>query len=79
MDNFSAGSSGDSGQGHTSIGGSRQLVYQVEPYEFTSLARPDGQNKLAEAIVFCGGDHFNATRTEMCPQGRNYLRVHFSR
>jgi type IV secretory pathway TraG/TraD family ATPase VirD4 len=79
MPNYNAGSSGDSGQGHTSFGGSRQLVYQVEPYEFSGLARPDGQNPFAEAIVFCGGDHFNATRTGNCPQGRNHLRVHFSR
>lgn len=79
MDNFSAGSGGNEGQSHTSFGGSRQLVYQVEPYEFTSLARPDGQNPLAEAMVFCGGDHFNATRTDKCPLGRNHLQVHFSR
>jgi type IV secretory pathway TraG/TraD family ATPase VirD4 len=79
MPNYNAGSSGESGQGHTSFGGSRQLVYQVEPYEFTDLARPDSQNLFAEAVLFCGGDHFNATRTEKCPQGRNHLRVHFSR
>jgi type IV secretory pathway TraG/TraD family ATPase VirD4 len=77
MDNFSAGASGESS--HANFGGSRQLVYQVEPFEFSSLTRPDGENPLAEAIVFCGGDHFHATKTTNCPQGRNHLRVHFSR
>ena len=77
LDNFSAGASGENS--HASFGGSRQLAFQVEPHEFSTLTRPDGDNPLAEAIVFCGGDHFNATRTEKCPQGRNHLRVHFSR
>jgi type IV secretory pathway TraG/TraD family ATPase VirD4 len=73
MPNYSAGTTGESGQGHTNFGGSRQLVYQVEPFKFSALSRPGGQNPLAEAIVFCGGDHFNAAPS------RNHLRVHFSR
>jgi len=71
LDSYNAGSSGDSS--HASFGGSRQLTYKVEPFEFSNLTRPNSQNPLAEAIVFCGGDNFNAA------PGRNHLRVHFSR
>ena len=79
LDNYSTGTNDETGQGNTSVGGSRQLVYQVEPSEFSSLARPDGQSPYAEAIVFAEGDTFNATRTERNPKGSNYLRVFFSR
>jgi type IV secretory pathway TraG/TraD family ATPase VirD4 len=72
LDNFSAGGNGESGHSHASFGGSRQLVAQVEPTVLSSLARPDGQSPFAEAIVFRGGDIFNASK-------RNYLRVTFSR
>ena len=79
MDNFGGGSSSDSAHSHTSFGASKALAYQVEPHEFSSLARPNGEQKLAEGIVFAGGDHFNATQTAKCPQGLNYIHVHFSR
>ena len=80
IDNYNAGSGGHATQHtHTSVGGARQLVHIVDPIEFTRLARPDGRSPFAEAIVYCAGDIFHATRSEQNPKGRNYLRVLFSR
>ena len=79
IENFSAGGSGPSHDTHASVGGALQLTHIVEPVEFTRLARPDGNNPHAAAIVYCGGRTFNATVTERNPQGSNYLRVLFSR
>jgi type IV secretory pathway TraG/TraD family ATPase VirD4 len=79
IDNFSAGSGHEPGQGHTSVGGSRQLVHIVDPLEFTQLERPDSHNPRATAIVYRGGEIFNVTKTDRNPQGRNFLRVSFSR
>ena len=78
VENFSAGTTQDSGSSHN-VGGSRQLTYILDPIEFTRLARPDGVNPLAAAIVYRGGDTFNVTQTEDNPQGTNYLKVHFTR
>jgi hypothetical protein len=79
MENFSAGSGHEPGSGHTNVGGSRQLVHIVDPIEFTRLERPDSSNPRATAIIYRGGDIFNATKTERNPQGCNYLRVSFTR
>jgi hypothetical protein len=78
LDNFHAGSSGGE-QGHTSFGGSQQLVHIVEPVEFTRLIKPDAQNPYAQAIVYQSGKTFNATKTPQNPKGQNYLSVLFSR
>jgi hypothetical protein len=78
IDSFNAGSSGNE-HIHTGISGAKQLVHIVEPLEFTRLAKPNSSNPYAEAIVYCGGNTFNASRTRECPDGRNYLRVLFSR
>jgi hypothetical protein len=77
LDNYSASSSGNSN--HTSFGGSRQLVYALEPNELTRLIRPDAANPCAESVVFCGGDIFRASRSAKHPEGSNYLRVLFTR
>jgi hypothetical protein len=78
LDNYGAGT-GENGQGHFNAGGSRQLAHIVEPIELTQLIKPDARNPQAEGIVYLSGAAFNATRTPNCPQGRNYLRVLFSR
>ena len=72
-------SANEQNHSHSSFGGSRQLVHIVEPIEFTRLTKPDSINPLAEAIVYQSGKAFTATKTEENPQGRNYLRVLFSR
>ena len=74
---FNAG--GDNEHQHAGISGSRQLVHIVEPVEFTRLLKPHSSNPYAEAIVYASGTTFNASKTKDCPQGRNYLRVLFSR
>jgi hypothetical protein len=51
----------------------------VDPVEFTRLQRPDGKNPSATAIVYRGGDIFQATKTERNPQGSNFLPVTFTR
>jgi hypothetical protein len=79
LSNFSTSNGQQPNQSHTSLGGSRQLAHIIEPIEFTRLLRPDGRNPFAEAIVYCGGETFNATRTERNPRGLNHLRVVFSR
>ena len=77
--NFNAGSGQESGHGHTNVGGSEQLLHIVDPIEFTRLESPDGNNPRATAIVYRGGEIFNATKTERNPQGQNFLRVAFTR
>jgi hypothetical protein len=72
-------SSGDQGSGHTSVGGSLQLAYILDPIEFTRLAKPDATNPLAESILYQSGRSFNQTKTERNPKGHNFLRVSFSR
>jgi type IV secretory pathway TraG/TraD family ATPase VirD4 len=79
IDNFNAGSGGESGQPHTSVGASRQLAYLKEPIEFTRLVKPDFANPLAEGVVYLSGKTFRTTQTKQNPKGRNYLSVHFSR
>jgi hypothetical protein len=78
LDSYNAGGS-DSSHTHASVGGSRQLAHVIEPVELTRLLKPDGENPYAEAVVFKGGQVFNATVNEKNPKGRNYLRVLFSR
>jgi hypothetical protein len=78
LDSFHAGS-GQNQQSHASVGGSQQLVHIVEPIAFTRLVKPDSNNKLAQALVYVSGKHFNATKTAQNPTGRNYLSVYFSR
>ena len=77
LDNYSSSHGGNSN--HTSFGGSRQLVYALEPNELSRLARPDAANPCAEAVVFCGGDIFHASRSAKHPEGSNFLKVLFSR
>jgi hypothetical protein len=79
LDNFNAGSSGQSHNSHTSVGGSQQLVHLVEPIAFTRLKKPDSDNPLALAIVYQSGKSFNATISAQNSKGRNYLPVYFSR
>jgi len=64
---------------HTGMSGNKQLVNLIEPIEFTRLMKPDGENPLAEGIVYQSGRPFHATKTSSRPQGLPYLRVHFSR
>jgi len=78
LDSFHAGGGGMA-QAHASVGGSQQLVHVIEPIEFTRLAKPGAASPYAEAIVYQSGKPFEATKTEPCPKGRNYLRVLFSR
>jgi hypothetical protein len=77
LDSYNAG--GDQHHTHTGISGSKQLTHIIEPIEFSRLQKPDGANPYGAAIVYCGGKTFNATKTEKDPNGRNYLRVLFSR
>jgi len=70
VDQWGAGNS--EGHTHTHFGGGKQLVHIVEPLEFQKLTKPNGQNPLAEAIVYKSGETFLAN-------GKNYLPVHFSR
>jgi hypothetical protein len=64
---------------HAGISGSRQLTHIIEPVEFTRLMKPTAANPLAECIVYASGRTFNASKTPEHPEGRNYLRVLFSR
>jgi hypothetical protein len=73
------GAGGDSSHTHTHFGGNKQLVHIVEPLAFQKLTKPDGNNPLAEAIVYKSGETFNSTKTKENPKGRNYLSVFFSR
>jgi type IV secretory pathway TraG/TraD family ATPase VirD4 len=77
--NASAGDAPGRQAGQTSVGGSRQLVYRVEPSEFSRLMKPDGTNPLSESVVYFGGKTFNCTVTAQNPKGSNYLRTSFSR
>jgi type IV secretory pathway TraG/TraD family ATPase VirD4 len=70
VDQWSAGSS--EGHTHTNFSGNKQLVHIVEPLEFQKLSKPDGQNPMAQAIVYKSGETFKANN-------KNYLPVHFSR
>jgi hypothetical protein len=78
LDNFNTGTSGED-HSHTNFGASRQLAYILEPVEFTRLMKPDAANPLAESVVYQSGKIFNASRSERNSQGRNYLRVYFTR
>ena len=66
-------------RGHTGTGGALQLVYSVEPIEFSRLTKPDADNPWATAILYQGGKAFNATITRENPKGKNHLTVAFSR
>jgi len=79
IDSYSAGGGGANNASQSSVGGAQQLVYIVEPSEFSRLAKPDGKSPYAAAIVYCGGATFNATKTPQNPKGRHYLSVLFSR
>jgi hypothetical protein len=79
LDHYSAGGSSATSDSHFTTGGGSHLAHIVEPVEFTSLKRPSRQDPLAEAIVYLGGDIFEASKTQNRPQGHNYLRVFFSR
>lgn len=74
LDSYNAGASGD-----TSFGAAKQLVYNVEPSEFSRLTKPDSVNPISTAIVYQGGKTFNATITNENPRGSNHLTVAFSR
>jgi TraM recognition site of TraD and TraG len=80
VDSFHA-NAGASGQqsANASVGGAMQLVHRVEPTEFSRLTKPNGNNPLVETIVYFGGKTFNATITNRNPEGRNYLKLAFSR
>jgi type IV secretory pathway TraG/TraD family ATPase VirD4 len=78
LDSFHAGGA-EAGQAHASVGGSKQLVHILEPIEFQRLTKPSAENPYAEAIVYQSGKHFNTTKTDRNPKGRNYIRVLFSR
>jgi hypothetical protein len=77
LDSWNAGSSEN--HHHTGISGNKQLMHLVEPMAFTQLLRPDGEQKIAEAIVHMSGRTFRATQSPTRPQGLPYLRVYFSR
>ena len=77
VDSYNAG--GDQHNTHASISGAKQLTHILEPIELTRLEKPNGKSPYSAAIVYCGGRSFNATKTEREPNGRNYLRVLFSR
>jgi hypothetical protein len=66
-------------QHHTGVSGNKQLVHLIEPIEFTRLVKPDGDNPIAEGVVYLSGRSFNQTQTNSTPQGLPYLRVAFSR
>jgi hypothetical protein len=78
LDNFSSGSGSEGGSSHSSVGGSRQLVPIIDPLVYSQLERPDSDSPYAAAIVYNGGEIFNATKDA---QGRakNFLKVLFSR
>lgn len=63
----------------TSVGGSMQLVYKLDPSEFSKLLKPDGRQPLCETVVYQGGKLFAATKTAGNPEGKNFLKVYFSR
>ena len=65
--------------GGASVGAAQQLVYNVEPIAFSQLVKPDSRNPISTAMVYQGGQTFNATVTNAKPQGCNYLTVAFSR
>ncbi|HTV53589.1 MAG TPA: hypothetical protein VMI06_01600 [Terriglobia bacterium] len=79
IDSWNAGESDEGRGGHFGVGAHKQLAHLIEPVEFTRLMKPDGENPLAEAIVYMSGRSFNATKTSARPQGLPYMRVHFSR
>jgi hypothetical protein len=54
------------------------LMHILQPIEFTRLLKPDSKNPYAEAIIYAGAP-FNATKTEQQPEGRNFIKVLFSR
>jgi type IV secretory pathway TraG/TraD family ATPase VirD4 len=70
---------GNQQNAHAGVSGSAHLTHIIEPVEFTRLLKPDSSNPYAEAIVYQSGKTFNASRNEREPNGRNYLRVLFSR
>jgi hypothetical protein len=78
LDNYHA-NIGQHDQTGAGFGGNKHLAHIVEPIEFSLLKKPDPRNPYAEAIVYKGGEIFNATVTERNPEGCNYLRVMFSR
>jgi hypothetical protein len=66
-------------RGGGSVGASQQLAYTVEPSAFSELSKPDSVNPISTAIVYQGGQAFQATVTKENPKGRNHLTVAFSR
>ena len=79
LSNFNASSGAEQGSSSTSVGGSRQLAYVIEPAEFTRLAKPDADSPLAQAIVYQSGKPFRITQTKQNPGGSSHLSVFFSR
>jgi type IV secretory pathway TraG/TraD family ATPase VirD4 len=79
FENFNSSSGHEQGQGTTSVGGSRQLAYLVEPIEFSRLSKPTVDNPLAQSVVYQSGRPFRITQTKQNPKGNSYLSVFFSR
>ena len=78
LDNYHA-SAGQHDHNSESFGGSKQLVHLIEPIEFTRLQKPDSKSPYAEAVVYKGGQAFNASVSARNPEGSNHLRVLFTR
>ena len=76
LDNFHANSGANA---NSSVGGSKHLAHILDPIAFSLLKKPDAESPLAEAIVYKGGEIFNASITKNNPRGTNFLRVLFSR
>lgn len=58
-------------QGQSSLGRNEHLAYKLEPAFFTTLAKPDTRNPIAEAVVYQGG--------KILDQDRCFALVRFSR
>jgi hypothetical protein len=73
-----SGTSSEDKRFQATFSGNRQLMHILQPIEFTRLLKPDSKNPYAEAIIYAGAP-FNATKTEQQPEGRNFIKVLFSR
>jgi hypothetical protein len=76
---YVGGYNANSGSDSSGVSATKQLVHQVDPIEFSRLQKPDADRDYAECLIYFGGTHFNATKTQTNPEGLNHLKTRFYR
>lgn len=76
---YTYGTSLNVDQFHTTYGKNETLRNRIEPDAFSRLLKPDGENPIAEAVIYKAGQIFESTKTAERPHGRNFMLARFSR